>query len=63
MEAIVAAEGATPATIGVIKGTVHIGLSSEQLDFLSQSKTSVKVSRRDLPYVISKVRMSAQFVY
>lgn len=54
VEAIVTAEGATPATVGVIEGKVHIGLSSKELDFLSQSKTSVKVSRRDLPYVISK---------
>lgn len=54
VEAIVRAEGATPATVGVIEGKVHVGLSSEELDLLAQSKTSLKVSRRDLPYVISK---------
>lgn len=57
VEAIVRAEGATPATVGVIEGKVHVGLSSEELDLLAQSKTSLKVSRRDLPYVISKVRL------
>lgn len=56
MEAIVRAQGAIPATVGVLKGKVHVGLSEEELDFLSRSKTALKVSRRDLPYVISKVR-------
>lgn len=54
VEAIVRAEGATPATVGVIEGEVHVGLSSEELDHLARSKSSLKVSRRDLPYVISK---------
>lgn len=49
------AEGATPATVGVIGGEVHVGLSSEELDHLAQSKSPLKVSRRDLPYVVSKV--------
>lgn len=56
VEAIVRAQGAIPATVGVLKGKVHVGLSEEELDFLSRSKTALKVSRRDLPYVISKVR-------
>ncbi|XP_072291752.1 uncharacterized protein [Eucyclogobius newberryi] len=54
VEAIIRAEGVTPATVGIIEGKVHVGLSSEELDFLSQCKTSLKVSRRDLPYVISQ---------
>ncbi|XP_063052293.1 uncharacterized protein zgc:136858 [Engraulis encrasicolus] len=54
VEAIVREQGALPATVGVLEGRVHVGLSSEELDFLAQSKTSLKVSRRDLPYVISK---------
>nr|XP_046249295.1 pseudouridine-metabolizing bifunctional protein C1861.05 isoform X2 [Scatophagus argus] len=54
VEAIVREEGATPATVGVIEGEVHVGLSSEELDHLARCKSSVKVSRRDLPYVISK---------
>lgn len=49
-------EGATPATVGVIDGVVHVGLSSEELDHLARCKSSMKVSRRDLPYVVSKVR-------
>ncbi|XP_054865127.1 uncharacterized protein zgc:136858 isoform X2 [Amphiprion ocellaris] len=54
VEAIVRAEGATPATVGVIEGEVRVGLSSEELDYLAQCRSSLKVSRRDLPYVISK---------
>ncbi|KAL2093600.1 hypothetical protein ACEWY4_010912 [Coilia grayii] len=54
VEAIVREQGAIPATVGVLEGRVHVGLSGDELDFLSRSKTSLKVSRRDLPYVISK---------
>lgn len=54
------AEGATPATVGVIDGEVRVGLSSEELDHLARCKSSLKVSRRDLPYVISKVRHKVQ---
>lgn len=54
VEAIVRAEGVTPATVGVIEGKFHVGLSSEELDILAQCKKSLKVSQRDLPYVVSK---------
>ncbi|XP_072242260.1 uncharacterized protein [Leuresthes tenuis] len=54
VEAIVQAEGATPATVGVIEGEIRVGLSSDELDYLAQFKSPLKVSRRDLPYVISK---------
>lgn len=56
VEAIVRAEGATPATVGVIEGEVHVGLSSDELEHLARSTNSLKVSRRDLPFIISKVR-------
>lgn len=55
VEAIVKKEGAIPATVGVIEGEVRIGLTLEELDHLAQCRSSVKVSRRDLPYVLSKV--------
>ncbi|XP_006633626.3 uncharacterized protein [Lepisosteus oculatus] len=54
VEAIVKANGATPATIGVLQGRVHVGLSEKQLQFLAGNSSSLKVSCRDLPYVISK---------
>uniref|UniRef100_A0A3Q3E2L4 Zgc:136858 n=1 Tax=Hippocampus comes TaxID=109280 RepID=A0A3Q3E2L4_HIPCM len=54
VEAIVRAQDATPATVGVIEGKVCVGLSVEELDFLARCDGSVKVSRRDLPYVVSQ---------
>nr|XP_019934643.1 PREDICTED: pseudouridine-metabolizing bifunctional protein C1861.05-like isoform X1 [Paralichthys olivaceus] len=54
VEAIVRAGGATPATVGVIEGKVHVGLSPEELEHLANCRSSLKVSRRDLPYVSSK---------
>uniref|UniRef100_A0A3B5N1Z5 Zgc:136858 n=1 Tax=Xiphophorus couchianus TaxID=32473 RepID=A0A3B5N1Z5_9TELE len=54
VEAIVRAEGATPATIGVVEGEICVGLSSDELDRLARSKSPLKVSRRDLPYAVSK---------
>ncbi|XP_054886592.1 uncharacterized protein zgc:136858 isoform X3 [Poeciliopsis prolifica] len=54
VEAIVRAEGATPATIGVVDGEIWVGLSSNELDRLARSKSPLKVSRRDLPYAVSK---------
>lgn len=50
------AQGAVPATVGIIKGRVHVGLTREQLELLASSREPcVKTSRRDLPYVLSKV--------
>uniref|UniRef100_H2LF86 Zgc:136858 n=1 Tax=Oryzias latipes TaxID=8090 RepID=H2LF86_ORYLA len=54
VEAIVQSEGATPATVGVIQGKIHVGLSPSDLEHLAQCRNALKVSRRDLPYVISK---------
>lgn len=54
VEEIVRANGSVPATVGIIKGKVHIGLCEEEIKFLATSKDCVKVSRRDLPYVLSQ---------
>ncbi|XP_075712019.1 uncharacterized protein LOC142748716 isoform X2 [Rhinoderma darwinii] len=54
VEEIVRANGSVPATVGIIKGKVHIGLCEEEIKFLATSKDCVKVSRRDLPYVLSR---------
>jgi len=58
VEAIVQAQGATPATVGVVRGRVHVGLSPDDLEELASGdrETSLKISRRDLPYAISQVR-------
>lgn len=55
VEKIVTTNGAVPATIGILRGQIHVGLTDEELQFLASSKNVVKVSRRDLPYVLSQV--------
>lgn len=59
VEAIVRAQGSTPATVGVLNGRVHVGLSKEDLDFLSRGSGLLKVSRQDLAYAVSKVSPSS----
>eukprot|EP00079_Xenopus_tropicalis_P015159 XP_004912514.1 PREDICTED: pseudouridine-metabolizing bifunctional protein C1861.05-like [Xenopus tropicalis] len=54
VEEIVKANGSVPATVGILQGRLHVGLCDEELQFLAQSKDCVKVSRRDLPYVLSQ---------
>lgn len=54
VEKIVMRNGAVPATIGILRGQIHVGLTDEELQFLASSKNVVKVSRRDLPYVLSQ---------
>ena len=40
--------GATPATIAVLEGQLHVGLEPEQLEALGQAKDVAKVSRADI---------------
>ncbi|XP_078272611.1 uncharacterized protein LOC144603344 isoform X2 [Rhinoraja longicauda] len=54
VEQIVKEHGVVPATVGIVKGKVHVGLSESDLEYLAESKETVKISRRDLPYVLSK---------
>ena len=54
VEAVVRANGAVPATIAVLKGVPHVGLSPVQLEGLARAGLAVrKVSRRDLPLVMA----------
>ena len=49
MEVVVRENGAEPATIAMIDGKFHIGLSQEQVSFLGNpSKQTKKISRRDI---------------
>jgi pseudouridine-5'-phosphate glycosidase len=49
LEDVVRAAGAVPATIGVLRGRVCIGLSPEEIELLCASTVAVKASLRDLP--------------
>ena len=53
MESIVRSEGAEPATIGVLKGEVIVGMTREELRRLLD-EGSVKVGARELPFVLAK---------
>jgi len=48
VENTVRAAGAVPATIAVLDGALHIGLSDQQLEQLGQAKDVAKLSRADL---------------
>jgi pseudouridine-5'-phosphate glycosidase len=58
VEAIVRANGATPATIAVIDGAIHVGLEESALQRIATDTNIAKASIRDLPVVIAK-KMSA----
>lgn len=55
VESIVRAQGAIPATIGIVHGRVKIGLEPRELEYLAdiQNTPVVKTSRRDLGPVIA----------
>jgi len=54
MEAQVRAHGATPATIAVLEGVIHVGLSDEQLESLVRAEGLRKISGRDFGPAIAK---------
>lgn len=47
MERVVREEGAVPATIALVDGKVHIGISSDELRLLAESTNARKISLRD----------------
>ncbi|GAP21067.1 pseudouridine-5'-phosphate glycosidase [Leptolinea tardivitalis] len=47
MEKIVSDGNATPATIAVLGGQVHVGLEADELENLSKSRSTHKISARD----------------
>lgn len=53
VEQIVREEGCVPATIAVLAGRIHAGLTREQLEHFGTSKDVLKLSRADLPYAVA----------
>jgi pseudouridine-5'-phosphate glycosidase len=62
VEADIRAAGATPATIAVIDGHLHIGLENAQLSALAQAKGVAKLSRADMAACIATGRTGATTV-
>ena len=54
VEQIVRENGAIPATIAILDGKLCVGLNTQQLELLGNTKDVWKVSLRDMPYVISQ---------
>lgn len=55
VESIIRDSGCVPATIAVIDGVMTVGCSKEEIDLLGRLGTQVvKVSRRDLPIIVSQ---------
>ena len=52
-EEIVRENGAIPATIAIINGDLVVGVDENQLEYLATSKDILKVSRRDMAYVVA----------
>ncbi len=51
IENIVRSHGAIPATIAIMNGKIHIGLTPSQLrELAATGKNAIKTSRRDLAY-------------
>ena len=62
VEEIVRANGATPATIAILNGEIHVGLNPEELDRVANDENITKASIRDLPIVTAKKLSAATTV-
>ncbi len=62
MEAAIRAEGAVPATIGILAGKIVIGLSQDEVLQLGTATHVQKVSRRDLAVTLATGKLGATTV-
>jgi pseudouridine-5'-phosphate glycosidase len=62
VEAIVREHGATPATIAILDGVVHIGLTDEQLVEVANRDDISKASSRDLAVLVASKKSAATTV-
>ena len=46
--------GAIPATIGILRGRIRVGMTEDEIRYLAKAENVVKVSRRDFPYVTAR---------
>ncbi len=54
LEQTVREHQATPATVGLLDGKVHVGLTAEQLDRLANEDGARKISRRDFGIALAR---------
>lgn len=54
VESIVRENGGIPATVAIINGKLKVGLSAEEIELLGkEGEKVIKVSRRDIPYIVA----------
>ena len=53
VERIVCENGAIPATIAILNGKLKVGLSEDEIEVLGKSDDVIKVSRRDIPFMVA----------
>ena len=63
VEAEVRAHGAVPATIAILNGRLKVGLDEQQIEMLGKlGHNAIKVSRRDVPFVVCSGQSGATTV-
>jgi len=62
VEEIVRNAGATPATIAIIDGEIHVGLEADQLIRIANDDSVVKASTRDLAILVATKKSAATTV-
>lgn len=62
VEADIRAKGAVPATIAVLSGQLHIGLSPDRLRALGEASDVAKLSRADMAYAMATGKTGATTV-
>ncbi|MEO8530444.1 MAG: pseudouridine-5'-phosphate glycosidase, partial [Deltaproteobacteria bacterium] len=53
VEQVIRDEGAVPATIAILAGRLHVGLSDDQIEALALASDVKKLSRADLPAALA----------
>lgn len=62
-EQIIRDNGAVPATIAIINGKLKVGLTKDEINYLGKKgRDVIKVSRRDIPYIVSQKKDGATTV-
>ncbi|SHE52143.1 pseudouridine-5'-phosphate glycosidase [Clostridium fallax] len=62
VEETIKENGAVPATIAILNGRLKVGLTKEEIEYLGKSKTVIKTSRRDIPFVVAEKKDGATTV-
>lgn len=62
VEQLIRDHGATPATIAVMDGKLHVGLEKETIEKLAQTPDAMKLSRADFAFAIAQGKTGATTV-